>query len=117
MGAHSGAADSDTTRQDGRSWVPFPMVSLDLFIDIILPTGPGVNSISNRNKYQEYFLKGKGSRCIGLTTLPPSCAEHLEVTEPQPPGTLWACNRPEQGLLYLLPLATVNTAHTSAQSE
>ena len=26
----------------------------------------------NRNEYQEYFLGGKGSRCVGLTTLPPS---------------------------------------------
>jgi hypothetical protein len=32
-------------------------------------------------------------------TLPPSC---LEIWEPQPPGNLWACNRPEQGLLCLL---------------
>ena len=42
-------------------------------------------------KYQEYFLEGKGSQCIGLTTLPPSCANCLEIWEPQPPGTLRAC--------------------------
>jgi len=41
-------------------------------------------SASNRNEYQEYFLGGKGGRCIGLTTLLPSC-------EPHPPGTLRAC--------------------------
>ena len=34
--------------------------------------GPGVDSASNRNEYQEYFLGGKGGRCVGLTTLPPS---------------------------------------------
>ena len=33
----------------------------------------------------------KGGRCVGLTTLPPSCADCLEIWEPQPPGTLWAC--------------------------
>ena len=33
----------------------------------------------------------KGGRCIGLTTLPPSCADCLEIWEPQPPGTLRAC--------------------------
>ena len=33
--------------------------------------GPGVDSASNRNEYQEYFLGGKGSQCVGLTTLPP----------------------------------------------
>jgi hypothetical protein len=52
--------------------------------------GPGVDS-ANRNKYQEYFLGGKGGRCIGLTTLPPTCADCLEIWEPQPPGTLRAC--------------------------
>jgi hypothetical protein len=34
---------------------------------------------------------GKGGRCIELTTLPPSCADCLEIWEPQPPGTLRAC--------------------------
>ena len=34
---------------------------------------------------------GKVGRCIGLTTLPPSCADCPEIWEPQPPGTLRAC--------------------------
>jgi hypothetical protein len=34
---------------------------------------------------------GKGGRCVGLTTLPPSCAECLEIWEPQPSATLWDC--------------------------
>ena len=33
----------------------------------------------------------KAARCIGLTTLPPSCADCLEIWEPQYPGTLRAC--------------------------
>jgi hypothetical protein len=33
----------------------------------------------------------KGGRCIGLTALPLSCAECLEIWEPQPPVTLEAC--------------------------
>jgi hypothetical protein len=33
----------------------------------------------------------KGGRCVGLTTLPPSCADCLEIWEPRPPGTLWVC--------------------------
>ena len=41
--------------------------------------GPGVDSASDRNEYQEYFLGGKGGRCVGLTTLPLSCAECLEI--------------------------------------
>ena len=39
--------------------------------------GPVVDSASNRNEYLEYFLGGKGSRCLGLTSLPPSCANCL----------------------------------------
>ena len=50
--------------------------------------GPGVYSASNINECQEYFLGGKGGRCAGLTTLPPSCADCLEIWEHQPRGTL-----------------------------
>ena len=53
--------------------------------------GPGVDSVFNRNEYQEYFLGGKGGRCVGLTTLAPTCVDCLEMWEPQPPGTLRAC--------------------------
>jgi len=52
---------------------------------------PGVDSVSKRNEYQEYFLWGKGGRWLGLTILPPSCADCLEIWDPQPPGTLRAC--------------------------
>ena len=52
--------------------------------------GPGVDSATNRNEYQEYILGGKGGRCVGLRTLPPSCTDFLEIWEPQPPGTLRA---------------------------
>jgi len=31
---------------------------------------PGVDSASNRNEYQEYFLGAKGGQCVGLTALP-----------------------------------------------
>ena len=47
------------------------------FIDIKsfrLHYGPGVNSASDRNEYQEYFLRGKGGHCARLITLPPSWA-------------------------------------------
>jgi len=52
---------------------------------------PGVVSASNRNEYQEYFLGGKGGRCVRLTNLSPSYADCLEIWEPQRPGTLRAC--------------------------
>ena len=34
---------------------------------------------------------GKGGRCVGLTTLPPSCVDCLEIREPQLLGTFWSC--------------------------
>ena len=43
---------------------------------IILPIAqfPGVDSASNKNEYQEYFLGVKSGRRVRLTTLPPSWA-------------------------------------------
>ena len=40
--------------------------------------------MSTRNIYGG----GKGGRCVGLTTLAPSYAKCLEISEPQPPGAL-----------------------------
>ena len=53
--------------------------------------GTGVESTSNRNEYQEYFLGRRGGLCVVLTNLPPSCADCLKIWEPEPPGIEWAC--------------------------
>jgi len=53
--------------------------------------GPEVDVASNRNEYQKYFLGGKVGWCVGLTTLPPSCADCHEIWEPQTPRTLRDC--------------------------
>ena len=48
--------------QIGRSLVRYQLVSLEFFIDIKSfrsHYGPGVDSASNRNEYQEYFLEVK----------------------------------------------------------
>jgi len=47
----------------------------------------GFDSASYGNEYQEYFLGGKGGRCVGPTAFT-NC---LEIWEPQLPGTLRAC--------------------------
>ena len=66
--------------------------------------GPVVDSASNRNEYQEYFLGGKGGRCVGKTTLPPSCVDCLQIWEPQTLGNIRAC----PGLTRIaLPLSTI----------
>ena len=44
--------------------------------------GPGVDSASNRNEYQKYFLGGKEGWYLWLTPLPPSCSDCLEIWEP-----------------------------------
>jgi hypothetical protein len=56
------------------SRVRFPMRSLDFSIDLMLPAalGPGVDSDSNRNEYQESSWGVKGGRRERLTTSPPS---------------------------------------------
>ena len=41
---------------------------------------PGVESAS-KNEYQDIPGR-KGGRCVGVTTLPPSCAECHEIWEP-----------------------------------
>jgi hypothetical protein len=51
----------------------------------------GLTQPHNRFQYQEYFLGGKGDRCIWLATLLPSCADCHEIWEPQPPGNFAAC--------------------------
>ena len=58
-----------------------------------IPDRPA-RSQKKRNEYQEYFLGGKGGRCLRLT-LPPSCAVvtksgNLNFLEPF--GHLQACN-------------------------
>jgi hypothetical protein len=65
--------------------------------------GPGTDSASKRNEYHNYYLVGKGGRCVRQTTLPPSSDDSLEIWQPHPPGTLRACpglSRPVMGLLY-----------------
>jgi hypothetical protein len=63
--------------------------------------GPEVDSASNRNEYQEYFLGGKGGRCLRLKILPLSYgsiflkSESLNLLEPT------ESSRPVMGLLYL----------------
>jgi hypothetical protein len=73
----------------------------DSVIDIIL-LAPGVDLASNRNDYQEYFLRAKGGRCVGLTTLPLSCAHCLEIWKPQTSGALRACPGLYRGFYTLL---------------
>ena len=89
MGARSSAGGRSTALQAGRSRVRFSIESLEFsFYIILLSWG---RPATNRNEYQEYFLTCKCGRCLGLTNVPLSSADCLEIWEPQPPGTLSAC--------------------------
>ena len=84
VGARGGAFGWGTALQVERSRVRFPMVLLEFSIDTILGSGstqslPGI------------LLDDKGGRCMVVTPLPPSCADCLEIWEPQPPGNLRDC--------------------------
>ena len=71
---------------------------IEILIDIILPaalwtlgsTGTPIE-MSSRNIHVS--CGWKGSWCVGFTS-PTSCADCLDIWEPQPPGTLRAWNRP-----------------------
>jgi len=84
----------DTALQAGRSLVRFPMVS-----HWHNPSGHTMALVStqplNRNEYHDNLLGSKGGRCLGLTTLPPSCADCPEMWESQ------GLFRPSKGLFYV----------------
>ena len=100
--ARGGPVGWGTALQAVRSRVQFPMASLCFGPH----NGPGVDSASNTNEYQEYFLGRTGGRCVRLTKLPSSSVDCRELWEPQPPGTLRSFSRPLKGLLYLCSIVT-----------
>ena len=58
------------------------MVSMEFFTDIILPAAiwpGGVDSDSKRNENLGYFLRGKDGLSLGLTILPLSYKDCLEI--------------------------------------
>jgi hypothetical protein len=57
--------------------------------------GPGVDSASNRNEYQEYFLGGKGGRCLRVTALHlhvPTVLKSGNLNLLETSGPVQACN-------------------------
>jgi len=85
LGTHGGAVGWGNALRVGRSRVRFRMVSLEFFIDIILPAALWP---SHRNEYHKYFQREQGGRCVGLITFSLSFADCHEILEPQPPGPL-----------------------------
>ena len=92
-GARAATVDGGTMLQAGKLRGRFPMVFWGFSIDIIFRSnyGPDIDSDSNRDEHQGCIRKGKGSYCIGLITLPPSCVDCLEIWEFQITGTHKTC--------------------------
>jgi len=67
-----------------------PDVAIFINSHFLLHYVPRVDSPYKRKEYQNFFLGDKGGRCVGLTTLTPSCDDCLEIWEFQPPETLTA---------------------------
>ena len=100
--------------QIGRSLARPQLVSVDFLLTKSFRShyGPGVDSASNRNEYQEYFLWGKGGRCVRLTTYnhPVPLSRNL--------GSLTSWNTlghsgPVKGLLNFYCTYNIFTAHTT----
>ena len=72
-GACGCAVGWGTALHVGRSRVRFPMMSATK--SFRPHYGLGVDSVSKRKEYQEYFLVRKGGRFLRLATLPISCAD------------------------------------------
>ena len=90
---HDTAVSWGTALQTRRLWVQFPMVCMEFFIDLFLVAALwalGLTQPFNRNEYLEYYVGDKGGRCVGLTALPPACADCQEVWDLQSPGTTTA---------------------------
>jgi hypothetical protein len=83
-----------TALQTGRSRVRFPMVSQDFFYWRNNSGRTMALGSTQPLTVLGIFPGGKGGRCVGLTTLPPSCADCLEIWNPQ------GLSRSVMGLLY-----------------
>jgi hypothetical protein len=54
------------------------------------PSGRAM-TLGSTQPLTEISTTDKRGRSVGLTTLPPLCADCLKIWEPQPPGTLRDC--------------------------
>ena len=85
IGVRVGAVGWGTAPHVRRSAVRFPMISLEFFM--VLGLTQPLTEMSTRNI--SWGVKAAGAYGWQPYHLP--CPEGLEIWEPRPPGTLWAC--------------------------
>jgi hypothetical protein len=71
---------------------------------------PSVNTMalgSTQRWVPGTFPGGKGGWCVGLTSLPSSCADYFEIWEPRPLGTVRACLALQWDNFTFLPLLLI----------
>ena len=99
-----------------KNYVPY---FKSLFIDLIFPAhyGPGANPFSNRNEYEGYLLGGQDGQCVGMTTLPSSHVDFLEILGA---SMSWSCKglcMPVMGWLILNPSVLHATPWINSSTE
>jgi hypothetical protein len=69
----------------------FPVVSLDFSLTYSFRPhlGPGFDSTSKENEYQENFLGVKAASALGWQPYHLHVPSVLKIWEPKPPGTIW----------------------------
>jgi len=101
--------DIFTVLHAGTSFIHFPMVSMEFSIDIIPPVALrpwGWLSLLTEMSTRK-FPEGKDYWCVGLTNLPPLCADCLQIWELQILENL-GLSKPIMGLLYVSYYMTVS---------
>jgi len=74
---------------------------MGFFIDLILLASLWLEATQPLNSYdyQFFFWMGKGGRCVGLTSLSPSCTECIDISGSSTSWSPKALSRPLKGLL------------------
>jgi hypothetical protein len=87
--------------------VSIPDGLLEILIDIIRIMLLGSTQPLTETTTRNISWRGKGGHCLGLSTIPHSCADFLDIWEPRSPGTYRACLGLHKGCSFALPVVVI----------